>query len=233
MNSTSWKYIQIQDFDTNWYFKKNRFAFSNRFIIIDRILSQFFPKIILDVGTADGEMPLKLLATGKLDSLFIGVDISSKLIKIATKLAKKNNFSESLQFVMADLEHLPFRKIKFDTIICTAVLEHIMNLDHALNEMARVCKMKKFILITIPNSNYQKVFQLLAVLGLRYRDSVYNLKLDDLELKMVKNKLIPIYRLIFVLPIPNFLKFIEKFLIRVEFKRFHFFLNQLLICKKE
>ena len=235
MITKNWKLAQIKEFDTNWYFKKNRFAIVNRLAVVERILSLISPQLVLDIGTADGEIPVNLITNEKLDSTFIGMDLSRSLINIAVKTAKKKSLSERAQFVVADLEHLPFRDGQFDSVVCTAVLEHVIDLLTAVREMGRVSKLNKLLLVTLPNVMFQKIFQLLAILRLRYKDSIYdsNLKMERLEDIMKKNNLSPIYRLNFVLPLPKFLRFIEKFVRRFKIRSFHLFLNQLLICKKE
>jgi len=234
MNSKNWKQVQIQEFNKNWYLKKNRFAFLNRLNIIDRVLNRTFPDMVLDLGTGDGELLIQLISSGRFDNLFFGIDISKSLIQIAVKLAKRNKISQSVHFLIADAENLPFREDIFDLITCTAVLEHVFHRELVVKEMSRVVKQKKLIIITIPNSLYHYVFRLLAFLKLRFKDSVYNpdLTIGKLEFLMVNNRLKPIFKLNFVLPIPNFLTFIEKFLIKFKIKNFHLFLNQLLICKR-
>ncbi len=235
MNKNDWKLAQIKDFDTKWYFKKNRFALTNRADIVEHVLSLASPKHVLDIGTADGEIPLELVTTGKFDAVFVGIDLSISLIKIAVKTAKKKNLSETTQFLVADLEYLPFREEEFDFVVCTAVLEHVIDIHTAVRGMSRVCELSKLILITLPNIMFQKIFHLLAILHLRYKDSVYhsNRALEDLEKVMKKYNLLPIYRLNFVLPLPRSFKFMEKFIRYFKIKKIHLFLNQLLICKKQ
>lgn len=235
MASANWKKLQIKEFNERWYYKKNRFAFLRRLDVVSRILSKFSQKLVLDVGTADGEIPVKLIKSGKFDSKILGIDISRDLIYLAKKITKKYNLTERVQYIIADSEYLPFRDAIFNSIICTAVLEHLFNLQNSINEMSRACKEKKFIIITIPNFMYHNLLRFLAVLRLRYRDSVRDakIKIEKLEEILSENKLNTIFRSNFVLPLPNFLNFVEKFLARLQIKGFHLLLNQLLICKKE
>jgi SAM-dependent methyltransferase len=45
---------------------------------------------------------------------------------------------------------LPFRDASFDSILCTSVLEHVENAEHAVAEMARVLRPGGRLLITVP-----------------------------------------------------------------------------------
>ncbi|MHA1650081.1 MAG: class I SAM-dependent methyltransferase [Candidatus Helarchaeota archaeon] len=234
MNSLSWKFIQIEIFDKNWYLKKNRFAFSKRVEIISEVLKQISPKQVLDLGTGDGEMLIELKTSSLSYCKFVGCDISKELIKIAKKLSIKYQFAETIQFIVADMENLPFRDGEFDSVICTAVVEHISNLKKATNELSRVTKNGRLSIFTVPNTLYQPLFNLLAKLHLRYNDRVFYKKitLDNLINYLKKSGLIPIFRLNFVLPIPKLFNFLEKIIQRVQLRSFHPFLNQLLVCKK-
>ncbi|MHA1267590.1 MAG: class I SAM-dependent methyltransferase [Candidatus Helarchaeota archaeon] len=234
MNSRVWKYTQIQLFDKRWYFHKNRFAFTKRFEIILRCLKYISPKIILDVGTGDGEMLLKLRTLGLFDGVFIGCDFSQELIKIARKLAIISQFTETIQFIVADIEYLPFRDNQFDSTLCTAVIEHISNLQKAIYELSRVEKKGGISIFTLPNTIFQSILNFLAKLHLRYKDSVFykTLTVEKLKQYLNKNELIPIFQLNFVLPIPKVFEFIEKLIRRIQKGKFHPFLNQLIICKK-
>ncbi len=235
MNTSKWKISQINTFNENWYWKKNRFAFSKRFEMIHRILSRITPKSILDIGTGDGEMLLRLINSQNLNASCYGIDLSAELIQIASKIIKKHAFSETIHFLVADSENLPFRNRVFESITCSAVLEHVLDLESSLKEMSRVCKKNKYVIITIPNALYYYFFQLLALLRLRYKDSSQsrNLKLEQVEKIMRDIDLKLIFRLNFVLPIPKAFKFISKIFLRWSSKRLHPFLNQLLIVRKQ
>ncbi len=235
MKASKWKQLQIQKYNIKWYYKKNRFALLNRLSIVNQIILKISSKLILDIGTGDGEIPIRLQSSGNIQGLIVGIDISKELIKVALKVAKKMGFTNQIQYLIADLENLPFREGIFDALTCTAVLEHAFDLNCAISEMARVTQKEKYVIITIPNSFYHYIFQILALIGLRYKDLVRisNLKIKNVEKSMFEHNLNCVYQLNFVFPIPKFLRIIEKFLLRFKIFEFHLFLNQLIICKKE
>lgn len=64
----------------------------------------------------------------------IGLDIDKKIIVIAKKNAKH------IDFICADLCHLPFREGSVDIAICASVLEYIENLEDAIKQIKLVLK---------------------------------------------------------------------------------------------
>src|SRR3989344_1479339 len=72
----------------------------------------------------------------------------------ARKIIK--NF-KNIEFSIADLCSLPFKKESFDEIICSDVLEHIKNDEEALFELARVLKKEGVLLITGPYRSQNKI----------------------------------------------------------------------------
>lgn len=62
----------------------------------------------------------------------VGLDISCG----ATKIAKK--YLDDV--IVSDVESLPLKNDVADTIICVAVLEHLINPDRCLQEIFRVSK---------------------------------------------------------------------------------------------
>lgn len=89
---------------------------------------------ILDVGCRNGI----ILANVNLKTKF-GLDV--------TYYGPLNNFI----FIKADAEHLPFKPEAFDIVTACEVLEHLYDMDTAINEIKRVTKKDGYIIITIPN----------------------------------------------------------------------------------
>lgn len=49
-----------------------------------------------------------------------------------------------------DITQIPFRDNSFDIIICNQVLEHVLNAEKAMQELARVLKTTGYAIITVP-----------------------------------------------------------------------------------
>lgn len=95
---------------------------------------------ILEIGCGSGI----LYPTLKNSGLYVGLDLHSRLNLVKEKLGG--------EYVKADMLHLPFRK-KFDCIICLSVLEHIREIDSALNEVGKVASGKALLIFGIPHDN--------------------------------------------------------------------------------
>ena len=109
---------------------------------------------ILDIGCGSGLNTKKLL---KDDHEIIGVDISPEAIK---KYKKKK-----LRGYVADVtKGLPFKKKSFDLILCSEVIEHVVDTDVFLNEINRVLNKGGQLLLSTPNSTFwaYRVFSLLG-----------------------------------------------------------------------
>ena len=55
----------------------------------------------------------------------------------------------SIRFTAAPIESLPFPDGHFDTVICTHVLEHILDLRKALQELRRVCARQLIVVVPL------------------------------------------------------------------------------------
>lgn len=55
----------------------------------------------------------------------------------------------SIRFVAAPIEQLPFPDRHFDTVICTHVLEHILDIRAAIHELRRVCGRRLIVVVPL------------------------------------------------------------------------------------
>jgi ubiquinone/menaquinone biosynthesis C-methylase UbiE len=110
---------------------------------VDHEISQLIDNIncesILDVGCGDGRL-LEILKRDR--RMLNGIDISSKMIKIAEK-----KLSDKARLVVGDSEFLPWPDDEFDAIICAASFHHYPKPKAVLKEMVRVLKQGGVLLI--------------------------------------------------------------------------------------
>lgn len=99
------------------------------------------PKRILDVGCGDG----RFISLFKECCHVYGVDIS----KNAVRLAKGSGVNA--QRVDASSERLPFESEYFDLVYMGDIIEHLIDPDFAINEVARVMKPTAFLVLSTPN----------------------------------------------------------------------------------
>lgn len=110
-----------------------------------KFVSKYAGKNILDIGCATGAYCKKLKYKG---FECTGVDINQEYIKKARE--------DGIKAHVMDIKNLKFEDNSFDTILLFEVLEHIDDLNIALDEVKRVAS--KNILITVPNcSDFYKL----------------------------------------------------------------------------
>jgi len=135
--------------------------------------------IILDAGCASGRQLFYL--SDKIKSGY-GTDIAKNFIKTANKYKEDNNLN-NLNFKYTNLENLPFDNNFFDKIICGEVLEHVFNVDTALNELVRVVKTGGVLVITVPNLNADATIwgRFLRLLSVRKFEPLLNFSEKSLQ----------------------------------------------------
>ncbi|WP_287584752.1 class I SAM-dependent methyltransferase [Candidatus Borrarchaeum sp.] len=102
-------------------------------------------KVILDCGCGSGEISRRLSTE---NNSVIAFDISKDSIVTAKKFSK----GKDIEFLVGDLEHLPFKDTIFDLIFCVGVLHHFPDLLKAVNEIKRILKKSRRFLAIEPNS---------------------------------------------------------------------------------
>lgn len=101
---------------------------------------------ILDVGCASGWF-LSQVASKYPKAKCTGVDVYKKGIEYGKKTYK------SLNLIVADAHKLPFPNKSFDVIICTEVLEHVVNPDKVLIEIKRLLSEDGIVIIEMDTGN--------------------------------------------------------------------------------
>lgn len=119
----------------------------SRFILADRIrgLSE---KRILDLGCNVGVMLSEL----QNNNFKIGMDIRQDFIAVA------RDQNTHTPFVLAHMDHLPFKDSSFDAVIFSGMLEipdHVKKV-FCLNELARVLKKRGSLYLTTVNGAYHR-----------------------------------------------------------------------------
>jgi ubiquinone/menaquinone biosynthesis C-methylase UbiE len=112
---------------------------------------------VLEIGCGAGNI-LEKAPQGKL----FGVDIS---LFILTKAKQKLN--KKVRLSQADAQNLPFKDQVFTRVVCSEVLEHLLDPLAALNEAARILGNQGVAIISVPNeSMINRIKSILVRLGL-------------------------------------------------------------------
>lgn len=107
------------------------------------IIQQFSPTTLCDIGCAKGFLVYALRVRG---IKAYGVDISEYALAKAPKKIRRFLFRVDLNH-----EKLPFPNGVFDTVTCLETIEHIQNVQHAINEIQRVLKPNGKVLLSTPH----------------------------------------------------------------------------------
>lgn len=100
---------------------------------------------ILEIGTGKGHFALALAKRGH---SFISVDISRQEQEIALLNLRYFGLEKQAVFKIDDAEHLSFASQSFDVIFSVNVFHHLKNPPSALDEMARLLRLKGKIVLS-------------------------------------------------------------------------------------
>lgn len=124
-------------------------------LLSEAMQSEKFPTF-LDVGCAEG---LYLYNMASYASLAIGVDFSLSYLKRAKRPRVLYSRSKDMEvdFVLADAENLPFRDCSFDIVLCSEVLEHLIDWRKCVRELTRTCSKRMIVSFPPHTSLFQRL----------------------------------------------------------------------------
>ena len=105
----------------------------------------------LDLGYGEGRHCFGAYMSESID--VFGFDMSLSDVATAKKnfdQFNENESSKSCNFGVADAKKLPFKDNTFDFIVCSEVLEHIIDYQSALSEINRILKPQGKLAISVP-----------------------------------------------------------------------------------
>ncbi len=97
---------------------------------------------ILDVCTGTGDLALAYWEETARRQTVVGTDFTPEMLEIARKKAARidQNYGETLQFIEADTQSLPFPDDHFQIVSVAFGLRNVSDTQRGLLEMRRVCK---------------------------------------------------------------------------------------------
>jgi len=114
---------------------------------MDRIAKDVIGTSIVDVGCGTGFMLDKIREQRPELTRICGVDFA---IDDADALP-------GIEYVAAKVESLPFKDAEFDTVICTHVIEHVLDYRASIAELRRITK-KRLIIVVPREREYRYTF---------------------------------------------------------------------------
>ncbi|MCO6176834.1 class I SAM-dependent methyltransferase [Ciceribacter sp. RN22] len=114
---------------------------------IDRICQSIVGESVCDVGCGTGALLTSVRNTNPGLARLTGVDF---VIDDAAALP-------GIEYVAAKIEALPFATGEFDTVVCTHVIEHLLDYRQAIQELRRIAR-KRLIIVVPREREYRYTF---------------------------------------------------------------------------
>ncbi len=124
-------------------------AFAVRASLILQQLGSIEAGRILDLGCGRG-FYAKAITTLYPGAAVAGVDYNADYLAVA----KAQTHATTVRLARADARALPFPSESFDAVVCSEVLEHIVEDGAALLEINRVLRAGGLLLISVPHQDY-------------------------------------------------------------------------------
>jgi 2-polyprenyl-3-methyl-5-hydroxy-6-metoxy-1,4-benzoquinol methylase len=123
----------------------------------------------LDIGCGAGYLVQHLAS--RLNGIMIGIDVNRDYLIHAKKTARLRALS-NIEYINADINHLPFKNDCIDLAVCSSVLEHINDLDSMINEIKFSISNKGSLIAGYPIETglFMALLKLFAPYGMIIRD---------------------------------------------------------------
>ncbi|XMD34121.1 MAG: ubiquinone/menaquinone biosynthesis methyltransferase [Candidatus Karelsulcia muelleri] len=111
---------------------------------LSEIIINYNPKLVLDLATGTGNIPILLV--NKLKKLnLLGIDISNKMISIGKNKLKN---SKNVKLIKADCQKLFFiKKNQFDIVTIVFGIRNFENINNVFKEIYRVLSINGYLII--------------------------------------------------------------------------------------
>ncbi len=119
-------------------------------ICIEEILKNIKQKNVIDIGCGNGFLLKKIRDKNK------KIKLNGTEIAITPKL-KRNLKINNIKLYQKSIEDIDKIKTKFDTVICSHVLEHVLDIDKAYSNLKKICR-KKLIIVVPRERPYKYTF---------------------------------------------------------------------------
>lgn len=103
---------------------------------------------VIEIGCGLGGF---LVNTARRGAMVVGLDVSSKAIRIARKLVNRSRLQSNVELVVGDAQFLPFREESGDIVVCSETLEHVPDYEKAFGELVRIARKSGYLCLTVPN----------------------------------------------------------------------------------
>ena len=115
---------------------------------------------VLDVGCGPGRHSWHVckLDHCKLYAMDLDVESLEKNIYMLSRIAQENGSDGNWTVLQGDVQTLPFEDGTFDKIICSEVLEHVIDDEQGVRELVRVLKEGGEIAVSVPDRMMETIY---------------------------------------------------------------------------
>jgi 2-polyprenyl-3-methyl-5-hydroxy-6-metoxy-1,4-benzoquinol methylase len=134
-----------------WEYRYRKSSFQMRQTVLEKTLrgQNLAGTLWLDAGCGTGTLARWLAARG---CSVLGVDAAPEMVAVANQSLQPENSSSRLSFVrVSTIARLALDDRTLDGILCSSVLEYLVNPSACLTEFARVLKPGGLLLVSVPN----------------------------------------------------------------------------------
>jgi 2-polyprenyl-3-methyl-5-hydroxy-6-metoxy-1,4-benzoquinol methylase len=125
-------------------------AVDRKFERLVAILASRLPcERFLDAGCGDGRYLAGLASLPERPRVVVGSDIAERILATARTATEAAGIEAEL--VRANLEALPFEDASFDLVLCTQVVEHLLDPSAGVRELARVVRPGGSVILSTDN----------------------------------------------------------------------------------
>jgi SAM-dependent methyltransferase len=141
----AWNDAMVERYDIDRYYSESswpvRWIERKRINTLARMANAQAPDRLLEVGCGAGHILQQFPK-----SFRVGLDLAARMLPRA-----RGRLGRSVPLVRAAAEQLPFASATFDVVLCTEVLEHVLDPAIVVGELLRVVVPGGRIVISIPN----------------------------------------------------------------------------------
>lgn len=119
----------------------------SRFEYAQELFERFGGGRVVDVGCGDGTFLAMLMRSGSPPESAVGLELRD--VVVADCRARYGDI-DRLEFIQRPSTFVDDNERAFDTVICMEVLEHIIELETAVDELARLTRAGGRIIISVP-----------------------------------------------------------------------------------